>query len=265
LRRLTVTAVYLLSGLIGLVAFSYPFLLPRIDAWRQALDPAADPARLAEAPLLTMLLVALTVVALLLEVQGQAVSAKVVAALGVLVAVASVLRLVETAIPGPGGFSPIFVPIILAGYVFGPRFGFLMGVLTLLTSALITAGVGPWLPFQMLVSGWMGMSAGWLPRPVSRRRQLIMLAVFGAVWGMLYGAALNLYFWPFLIGEAAVAWRPGAGIAETLARYSAFYLATSALWDLIRAAGNAVLIVALGVPTVRALERFRDRFHFEVV
>ncbi len=37
-----------------------------------------------------------------------------------------------------------------------------MGVYTIVVSALITGGVGPWLPYQMLVTGWVGMSAGGL-------------------------------------------------------------------------------------------------------
>ena len=55
-----------------------------------------------------------------------------------------------------------FAPLILGGYVFGARFGFLFGAFALLVSALITGGVGPWLPYQMFAAGWMGLSAGGL-------------------------------------------------------------------------------------------------------
>ena len=116
-----------------------------------------------QTPLLSVVLVSLCLAVLLVELQGQAAGAKTVAALGILVATAATLRFIEVAIPGPGGFSPIFAPIILGGYVFGPRFGFLLGAMTLLVSGLITAGVGPWLPYQMFTAGWVGLSAGWLP------------------------------------------------------------------------------------------------------
>ena len=57
---------------------------------------------------------------------------------------------------------------------------------------------------------------------------------------------------------------PGAGAADALRRYLAFYLATSLLWDTVAAAGNALLLAGLGRPTLRALARFRDRLQFEV-
>ena len=74
-----------------------------------------------------------------------------------------------------------------------------MGALTLCVSALITGGLGPWLPYQMLGAGWVGLTAGWLPHGgvVGGRRQLLMLAAFGALWGFLYGGILNLTEWPF--------------------------------------------------------------------
>jgi energy-coupling factor transport system substrate-specific component len=248
------TLIYTLSGLIGVAAFAYPFILASM--------PAANAAATRVAPLMTTALLGLCLLALLVEVQGEVVSAKVVATLGMLVALASVLRFVETAIPGPGGFSPIFVPIILAGYVFGARFGFLMGAMTLLVSALLTGGVGPWLPYQMFVSAWVGFSAGWLPHPQKPRLELALLVTFGAFWGLLYGLLTNLYFWPFFIGEAGIRYQPGGGPALALRHYVAFYLASSLLWDLIRAGGTAVLLLVAGPPTVRALTRFRDRFQF---
>jgi energy-coupling factor transport system substrate-specific component len=265
MNRALSISVYVMSALLGLVALLYPFVLPTLVSAQRVAEAGASRAQSANASMLAVALVLLSLGALLLEMQGHVVDAKVVATLGVLIAVASVLRFIETAIPGPGGFSPIFVPIILAGYVFGARFGFLMGVLTLFASALITAGVGPWLPYQMLTAGWAGMSAGWLPHPSQRRLELIMLTLFVFTWGFLYGAILNLYFWPFAVGGGASSWEPGSGVRDTLARYGAFYLATSLLWDLVRGVGNGLLLLAVGAPVIAALERFRLRFQFELI
>ena len=160
--RLTATAVYGITTLVGLVAFLYPFWLPAVEQGTHG----GGMAHAGDAPLVLTLLVVLAFAVLLLEVQRAALSAKMVALLGVLVAINSVLRFADAAIPGPGGFSPIFVLIILGGYVFGPRVGFLLGVLTLLVSALVTGGMGPWLPYQMFVAGWAGMSAV-VVRPVA--------------------------------------------------------------------------------------------------
>ncbi len=243
--------LFALSALVGVVAFLYPFLLPSAGGQGET------------APLLTVVLLLLALLVLLIEVQGQAVSAKVVAALGVMVAITSVLRFVEVAIPGPGGFSPIFAPIILGGYVFGARFGFLMGTMTLLVSGLITAGVGPWLPYQMFAAGWVGLSAGWLPHPQRPRLEVVMLAVFGVIWGLLYGLIMNLYSWPFIMGGAIG--QEDLGLWQGALRYLTYYVTTSLVWDLVRSAGNGLLILALGLPAVSALTRFRDRFHFVVL
>lgn len=260
-RRILPGLIYTLAAAIGVAAFAYPFLQPSLQRSTVAESTTVP---LAQAPVLTTLLIVVCIVAVLVEVQGEAASAKVVAALGMLVALASVLRFVETAIPGPGGFSPIFAPIILAGYVFGARFGFLMGAFTLLVSALITGGVGPWLPYQMFVAAWVGFSAGWLPHLGRPRLELAMLVIFGILWGFLFGFVTNLYFWPFFAGELEMSWQPGAGFTSSVARYLAFYGATSFLWDVIRAAGNGAFLLILGLPAVRALARFRDRFHFTI-
>jgi energy-coupling factor transport system substrate-specific component len=254
MNRLATIAIYSLTIAVGVTAFLAPFLFPQPVAAQENLTP-----------LLTILLLTVTLVTLLIEVQGQVVSAKIVATLGILVAITSVLRFIEVAIPGPGGFSPIFAPIILAGYVFGARFGFLLGAMTLLVSALITGGVGPWLPYQMFTAGWVGLTSGWLPHPKRPRQELALLLGWGFVWGLLYGIIINLYTWPWLLGTAATSWQPGIGLGETLARYGAFYVATSLLWDLGRGIGNVLLLLALGIPAVRALARFRQRFQYEVI
>ncbi len=271
-RRFISGAIYALSGTIGILALIYPFFVT-VPA-----RTGGTYAHSQDAPLLTAALVGLSVVALLVELQGQTVSAKTVALLGVLVAVTSVLRFLEVAFPMPGGFSPIFAPIIISGYVFGGRFGYLMGTFTLLASALITGGVGPWLPYQMFTAGWAGLTAGWLRKiPLLGGdgskdsenlefgvRDLGSLCVFGFVWGLLYGVVVNVYFWPFAAGPVSQSWAPGIGVGETLARYALFYAVTSLSWDLLRAAGNVALILLLGTPMAKSLARFRRRFYFQV-
>lgn len=272
MRRLVSGMIYGLSGAIGILAFLAPLFLPATAGAPLSTAPSLD------APLLTAALVGLSVIALTVELQGQVISAKTVAMLGVLVAITSVLRFLEVAVPLPGGFSPIFAPIILAGYVFGGRFGYLMGVFTLLVSALITGGVGPWLPYQMFTAGWAGLTAGWVSQVMDRVARLrgragwarslgpdvVVLCIFGFAWGLLYGAIINIYFWPFAAGPAEQSWAPGMGLRESLSRYGAFYLVTSLAWDMARALGNSTLILLLGAPVVQALARFRRRFYFEV-
>lgn len=269
IQRLLSGAIYALSTAIGIAAFLAPFFAPIVQ---QSAQPQAGAAT---APLLLTALVGLCFLALLFEVQGSELSAKSVALLGILVALNSVLRFAEVAVPGPGGFSPIFMLIILTGYVFGGQFGFLMGTMTLLVSGVITGGVGPWLPYQMFAAGWVGLSApllrlvipllGGEGRPLHSsgfRGELIALALFGALWGFAYGAVMNLWFWPYAGGPAQQYWTPGTGLAETLRRYLAFYVLTSLVWDAFGAAGNVLLILAFGAPIVRALRRFRDRLGF---
>ena len=263
-RSQTLSAAIIgLSAIIGAVALLYPFLAVAFTPESAAGEPMSGSG-------LMLVLLGLCFVGLLLEIQGEAVGAKLVALLGVLVAINSVLRFVEVGIPGPGGFSPVFVLIILTGYVFGGRFGFLMGALTMLVSGLITGGVGPWLPAQMIAAGWVGLSAP-LARPVVRlagrqpgsRREVLALAVVAGVWGLLFGAVMNLFFWPFMAGPADQYWQAGVGLAETAQRYAAYYVATSLLWDGMRVVGNVGLMLVFGGAALRALRRFRQRFDFD--
>lgn len=253
----------IVSLVFGLALLLYPFLLPVL-----ATNTSPDLARSSEMPLMISALVGLCLLVLLLELQQQAANTRLVALLGILVAINSALRFLEVGIPGPGGFTPIFVLIILTGYVFGGSFGFLMGALTMLISALITGGVGPWLPGQMLTAGWVGLSAPYLRKPVSVLRvqgkmgEVYLLAGFSILWGFGYGAIMNLWTWPFILGPANQYWSPGITFGDAIQRYLVYYLVTSLAWDLLAAAGNALLILAFGRPILRALQRFHRRFTY---
>jgi energy-coupling factor transport system substrate-specific component len=268
--RLFSLAIYLAATISGLLVLLYPFFLPAIS------NPSGfGTFRAGEMPAMMTLLLGLCLLVLLIESQGPIMNTKLIALLGVLVAINSALRFIETAIPGPGGFTPIFFLIILVGYVFGGRVGFLMGALTLFVSALVTGGVGPWLPGQMFTAGWVGMSAVLL-QPINQtlitkakgkkvlgiNPEIITLAIFGMMWGFLYGAIMNLWQWPFIAGTQAQSWAAGLGFSATLQRYLAYYLVTSVVWDTIAAIGNVLLILAFGVPTLKALRRFKQRFTF---
>lgn len=260
--RLTLTVI----SLIGLAAFLAPF-------WSSTIvQSSGEQTRGTDSPvIIAVVTVACLVVAF--ANLGPALSSKSVALLGVLIGINIVLRIVDLSFLPPGEFTPIFVLVILVGYVFGSQMGFLMGALTMLGSAFFTGGIGPWLPFQMFTAGWIGMTAGWIPsRPdtnIVKAGEIVKLAIFGFAWGFLYGAIINLYFWPFLAAgsaaETSSTWTPGISLSETLARYGAFYAITSVGPDLSRAAGNAILLLTLGPSLLRVFRRFRARFTYSAV
>lgn len=249
------TFLLVLLNIIGVVAFAAPFFAPV----QQEADTTSS--RASEGPLLLVILIVVCLVVMFAQL-GASLNTKTIALLGVLVALNSVLRLLDLMFPLPGGFSPVFVLIILVGYAYGAQMGFLMGALTLFGSALLTAGVGPWLPFQMFTAGWLGIVSGWLPRLKAERW---MLALIGAGLAILYGFIINLYSWPFLVGPAQQSWQSGLSAADGFARYLAFYAITSAWWDVFGAVGNFVLLATLGPALLQALQRFHARFFPEII
>jgi hypothetical protein len=53
--------------------------------------------------------------------------------------------------------------------------------------------------------------------------------------------------------------------STALQHFGRFYLLTSFAYDTFRAVGNAVMVLALGIPVMAALSRLRARLTFEVV
>jgi energy-coupling factor transport system substrate-specific component len=149
--------------------------------------------------------------------------------------------------------------------VFGPGFGFVLGCTSLFASALLTGGIGPWLPYQMLVSAWVGMGAGLLPRRVGGRAEIAMLVAYGVVAAYLYGLLLNLSSWPFVLGISVpghdgLSFVPGDPMAENLHRFVAYTLISSTgSFDTGRAITNAVALVVLGPAVLTTLRRAARR------
>ncbi len=249
LRPRSAIAVALVS-LTGLVAFGWPLFVA----------PGAGVSQGGPAAWLFVLTLPLLLVVALSEISEGGVDAKAVALLGVLGAIGAALRPLGT---GVAGFEPMFFVLVLGGRVLGRGFGYLLGSVAMFASALLTAGVGPWLPFQILGAAWVGFFAGCLPR-ASGRAETAMLAAYGAVASLLYGSLQDLALWPFATGvSSSIAYVPGAPVTGNLGRFVAFDLATSLGFDVPRMITTAVLVTLTARPMLLALRRAARRAAFE--
>ena len=238
-----------LASFAGAIAFGWPLLRVPVGGIGHGTD----------APLVFLLLLPLLVVVVLAEISSGGIDSKALAMLGVLSAIGAALRPLGA---GTAGIETTFFLLVLSGRVFGPGFGFVLGSTTLFASALITGGVGPWLPFQMLAASWVGLGAGLLP-PLRGRREIVLLAGYAAVAAMAFGLLMNLWFWPFVLGgDSAISYLPGAPIVENLHRLLLYSLATSMGWDVLRAITNVALILLLGPAVLAVLRRTARRAAF---
>ena len=240
-----------LLTLVGLAAFGWPFVVSAPLAAGHGQD----------APWLFALLVGLSGAVVLAEQGTARLDAKSVAMIGVLAALGGGMRVLSA---GVSGLEPMFFVVVLAGRVLGPRLAFLTGALCLLTGAFLTGAVGPWAPFQMVATGWVALGAALLP-PLRGRAEVLLLAAYGVVAGLIYGLVMNLWFWPFLGASApeGAGYVPGAPLEVNLGHYLAFYLATSLGWDLPRGLLTAILTLVAGRPLLRTLRRAPRRAAFD--
>ncbi len=251
--RLRARLVLLLASAAGLAVFVWPLVIsPRATADGQSAD----------APLVFVLILPVLVLLVLAEMSAGGIDAKALALLGVLSAVNAALRPLGA---GTAGIETVFFMLVLAGRVFGPGFGFVLGSTSMFASALLTAGVGPWLPFQMLAASWVGLGAGLLPGRVRGRAEIALLAAYGVLAGYGYGLLMNLSYWPFVTGQGtALSYVAGAPVLENLERFLVFSVVTSSVgWDTGRALTNLVVIVLVGPAVLTALRRAARRAAFD--
>lgn len=248
-------AVLTTASVAGLMMFVWPLLLV----------PAQDTTRV-DQPFLFMLLLPLVVVVVVAEITEGGMDSKALAMLGVLTAINAALRALGA---GTAGLELVFFLLILAGRVFGAGFGYVLGCTSLFASALLTSGVGPWLPFQMLASAWVGLGAGLLPRKVTGKAEIAMLVVYGIVCAYAYGLLMNLSSWPFTLGievpghSGGLSYVPGAELLDNLHRFVIYTLLTStAGWDTGRAITNSVAIIVLGPAILATLRRASRRARY---
>ena len=246
--RVRSVLVLALASAAGLMMFVWPLLLVP--------DPSAEQVT---PPFLFLALLPVLVLVVLAELSEGGIDAKTLATLGVLTAVNAALRTLGA---GLAGVELVFFLLVLAGRVFGPGFGFVLGCTSLFGSALLTSGVGPWLPYQMLCAAWIGLGAGLLPRSVRGRWEIVMLVVYGIFCAYGFGLLMNLSSWPFVLGvevaghTGSLSFVPGAPPLENLHRFLVYTLLTSTGgWDTGRAITNSVATVLLGPAILATLRR----------
>ena len=252
--------VLAVASLAGLLLFVWPLLIPVPAGWTHSQD----------APIVFAALVPVVVLLVLAQLSEGGMDTRTLALLGVLTAINAALRPALGA--GTAGIESVFFLLVLCGRAFGPGFGFVLGTTSMAVSAMFTAGVGPWLPFQMLAAGWVGLGAGLLPgrgRGRASLGQLAMLIVYAIVGAYFYGAIMNLWSWPTLTSIATPGFTgpaggldyvPGAPWLANLRRFGAYTLLTStAGWDTGRALWTAIAIAVLGRPILDVLHRAARR------
>jgi energy-coupling factor transport system substrate-specific component len=195
---------------------------------------------------------------LISEVGIGSIDAKSIALLGVMSAFITLLRPLGA---GAAGLEPIWFALIIAARVFGPSWGFLLGITSMTTSALLTGGVGPWLAYQVFAAGWIGLLAGSLPqkfagkliRGATEKFLLIIVGIFAA---FAFGILMDLQFWPWVLGSnTQLSYIPGGALSENISRFITFHFASSMAWDIPRAILTSTLIAVTATPFLSALRR----------
>jgi energy-coupling factor transport system substrate-specific component len=174
-------------------------------------------------------------------------SARVLALVGTLAALAVLGRIAFAPVPN---VKPTTDIVLLAGYVFGGAPGFAVGAIAALASNLFFTQ-GPWTPWQMAAWGSIGIGGAVLAKLSGGRLGRIPLALACGAAGLFYGAIVNF-------GSVVTF----AGGSDDLLHRYVVYQTTSLPWDLAHAAGNVVFFLVFGPALVRTLRRFRTRLSF---
>lgn len=191
--------------------------------------------------LLSVEIVLIAIVFLYRGFEKTNVSSREIAVIAVLGTVAAVGRLPFAALPN---IQPVTFLVILSGYVFGARAGFMVGSTAALVSNFFL-GQGPWTPWQMFSWGLAGSSAALFSVAFTQSgRWGMVLLLF--VWGYVYGWIMNLWFWTAFISP--LNWQ------SFLATYAASFW-----FDTCHALGNVAFYIFCGAGTVKVLRRTKNK------
>lgn len=237
-----------LTSLLSAIAFTWPLYLPKSLLGVELTQRHYW---------VFFFIVPISLLFLALEINRGKVEMRAIALLAVLAALAAALRQIGA---GAVGIEPMWFLVILAARVFGATFGFALGAIAMSLSAILTGGIGPWLPFQIMAASWIGLLAGSLPARIRGRWEIFMLMLVALISGMAFGFLMDLQMWPWLLGsQTQLSFIPGASIEENLSRFVSFHFLTAMAWDIPRSILTATLIAVTGAPILNALRRTERR------
>ena len=235
------------AGLASLLMFTWPLFIQ-----------AGNQNETLFAQTVFIVLMPLVLILVLIEFATGDISSKQLALLGVLIALNAVIRLLGA---GTAGIETAFFLIILGAFVFGSGFGFILGACSILVSALLTGGIGPWLPFQMMGAALVGLGAGLIPRSTKAWLQKILLVAYAVIASFIYGGLMTMWNWPYLAGVGTqLSYVPSDALLSNLTRFIQYEIVTGGLvWDLGRAITTSVLILLTGTALIATLRRAATR------
>jgi len=170
-------------------------------------------------------------------------SARMIAVVGTLAAVAALGRDAFVALPD---VKPITAMTLVVGYSLGPLPGFSVGALGMLASNFVL-GQGPYTPWQMAAWGLVGLFGAALGAIGRRRLNRLQLALACAFAAFAAKQVMDVYTWTL-------------GASHTPAAYLA--LATTALpFDITDTVASFFFGLAFGPELARLLERMRARMN----
>jgi energy-coupling factor transport system substrate-specific component len=233
--------------IFALAGFTWPFFAPtqNVATFSQYFFWVALPASL-------FLLIS--------QLSDHTLDAKSIALLGTLAALLAALRPLGA---GAVGLEPMWFLLILAARVFGLAFGFLLGILGMLASALLTGGIGPWLSYQLFAAGLVGLLAGVLPKNWRGKLEISALIAFGIFASFFFGFLMDLQFWPWALGtQTQLSYQAGDALLENLQRFIAFHFLSSMAWDIPRAILTSILLALTAPAVLSALRRTKVKAAF---
>ena len=236
------------TNLFGILLFTWPLYI----------NPDNAPLRdLSDATWISLALSLIALVVITSSISAKLMDSKTVALVAVLVALIAALRLLGA---GAIGLEPMWFLLILAARAFGVEIGYAIAVVSMIVSAIITGGIGPWLTFQILAASWMALGVKIIPKGFKGVPEIAALSSYGVIAALGYGALMDMQLWPWLLGtDTQLSYQPGAAVIENLTRFFTFHLATAMAWDIPRAILTALLIAITGRTILIALRRANAR------
>ncbi|HUA73794.1 MAG TPA: prenyltransferase/squalene oxidase repeat-containing protein [Solirubrobacteraceae bacterium] len=192
-------------------------------------------------PLASFLLVGVVLLLGWLAYERARPSARMIAVVATLAAVAALGRDAFVAIPD---VKPITAMALVVGYALGPLPGFSVGALGMLASNFVL-GQGPYTPWQMAAWGGVGLAGAALGALSRRRLNRVQLALACALAAFAAKEVMNLYQWTI-------------GASHTPAAFLAI-AGTGLPFDLTDTVASFLFGIAFGPELARLLARTRAR------